>query len=171
MESRNYICGGTKFAYSKGYIGLPVEIINLPDTVLVEGETLQKKSSFHVSLVCVKDILAGRDILEQDVIDAFCTFVKQKDISFVRYTGEFRFARHEERRTLVALCEVSNLPGFSQALGDTFGITLAPQPTHVTLYTLQPDAGIGLNGPADMETKSIPVDVPVTLKAALGIGQ
>jgi hypothetical protein len=171
MESRNYICGGNKFAHSKGYIGLPVEAGNLPDTVLIVGETLHKKSSFHISLLCVKDILASRDILEQDVVDTFCSFVKQKDISFVRYTGEFRFVRHEERRTLVALCEVSNLLELSRALGDTLGITLAPQPTHVTLYTLQPDAGIGLNSPADMETKSIPVDVPATLKEALGIGQ
>jgi hypothetical protein len=39
------------------------------------------------------------------------------------------------------------------------------------LSSLQPDAGIGLNSPADMETKSIPVDVPAPLKTALGIGQ
>jgi hypothetical protein len=35
MESKNYICGGTKFTHSKGYIGLPIEIGNLPDTILI----------------------------------------------------------------------------------------------------------------------------------------
>lgn len=167
MESKNYICGGTKFAYSKGYIGLPVEINNLPETVLVEGETLQKKSSFHVSLVCVKDILSKNPNVEQDVLNEFCSFTEKKEISFIRYTGEFRFARHEERKTLVALCKVSNLSEFSESLGRKLEIALPLQPTHVTLYTLQPDAGIGLNSPVDMETKSVPVDVPAALKESL----
>lgn len=167
MESKNYICGGTKFAYSKRYIGLPVEVGSLPDTVTIEGETLQKKSSFHVSLICVKDILSKNPGVEQEVLDEFCAFVKQKNISFVRYTGEFHFVRHEERKTLVALCEVSNLLEFSEILSRKLGMTLAPQPTHVTLYTLQPDAGIGLNSPADMETKSVLVEVPTALKESL----
>lgn len=148
-----------------------MEVGNVPDTIIVEGETLHKKSSFHVSLVCVKDILSKNPGIEQEVLDGFCSFAEKKDISLVRYTGEFRFARHEERRTLVALCEVSNLRELSESLGRKLGMILPSQPTHVTLYTLQPDAGIGLNSHADMESKSISVDVPTTLKIALGVGQ
>lgn len=167
MELKNYICGGDKFAYSKGYIGLPVEVGDLPDTVIVEGETLHRKSSFHVSLVCVKDILSKNPDVEQEVLDAFCSFAEKKNISFIRYTGEFRFAQHEEKKTLVALCEISNLLEFSESLGRKLGMIFPLQPTHVTLYTLQPNAGIGLNSPADMETKSILVDVPMILKKSL----
>lgn len=167
MESKDYICGGTKFAYSKGYIGLPVEVNNIPDTLSVQGETLQKKSSFHVSLICVKDILSKNTDVEQKVLDAFCSFAEKKDISFIRYTGEFRFAQHDEKKTLVALCEISNLLELSESLGRKLGMILPSQPTHVTLYTLQPDAGIGLNSHADMEIKSIPVDVPTALKESL----
>lgn len=164
MESKNYICGGTKFAYSKWYIGLPVEVGSLPDTVTIEGETLHKKSSFHISLICVKDILSKNPGVEQEVLDEFCSFAEKKDISLIRYTGEFRFAQHEERKTLVALCEISNLRELLESLGKKLGMALPSQPTHVTLYTLQPDAGIGLNSPADMESKSIPVEVPAILK-------
>src|SRR3989344_4064357 len=171
MESTNLICGGTKFKYSNGYIGLPVEVDSIPDTVFIEGETLQKKSSIHVSLLCVKDILAIKDISEQEILEAFCTFTTNNDISFFRYTGEFRFAQHEERKTLIALCEVSNLESLFKFLNARLGTAIATQPTHMTLYTLQPNVGIGLNTPADMETKSISVEPPATLKGVLGIGQ
>lgn len=167
MESKNYICGGTKFAYSKGYTGLPVDLNNIPETVSVEGETLRRKSSFHVSLICVKDILSKNPDVEQKAIDAFCSFAEKNDVSFIRYTGEFRFAQHNEKKTLVALCEISNLLELSENLGSKLGMLLPSQPTHVTLYTLQPDAGIGLNSHADMETESIPVDVPTALKESL----
>jgi len=171
MESKNFLCGGTKFIYSKGYIGLPLQLQNLPDTALIERETLQKKSSFHVSLLCVKDILANNPDSEQEILNTFCTFVADRDISFVRYTGKFRFAQFEGKKTLVALCEVSNLTEFSKVLEERSKIKISSQPTHVTLYTLQPDIGIGLNSPTDMENKSISVEAPVAIKVALGIGR
>ncbi len=170
MKERNYICGGNKFTYSKGYIALPLEINGLPETISVEGETLQRRSSFHVSLLCVNDILKEHDgDLEGKILDSFCSFVNKNDISFVRYTGDFRFAQKDERKSLVARCEVSNLKEFSESLGRELGIEIPPQPTHVTLYTLQPDMGIGLNSPADMEGKSIPVQVSDEVRRVLGL--
>ncbi|TSC71162.1 MAG: Uncharacterized protein G01um101449_90 [Parcubacteria group bacterium Gr01-1014_49] len=164
MEDKSYICGGNKFTYSKGYIALPVEIAGLPESVEIEGETLQKKSSFHVSLLCVKDILEKHGDLEKKILDFFCAFVKENDVSFVRYSGEFRLAKSGERKTLVALCEISNLKELSESLGRELGFEIPPQPTHVTLYTLQPDVGIGLNSPADMKEKSAPVQVSESLR-------
>ncbi|MCR4263754.1 MAG: hypothetical protein NUV98_03500 [Candidatus Roizmanbacteria bacterium] len=171
MKERNYICGGNKFTYSKGYITLPVEINDLPESILIEGETLYKKPSFHASLLCVKDIIEkhGNGNMEERILNFFCSFVKENDISFVKYSGEFRFAKSEERKSLVALCEISNLKKFSESLGQELGIEIPPQPTHVTLYTLQPDVGIGLNNPAAMEEKSAPVQVPEVIRHGLGL--
>ena len=148
-----------------------MEVDNIPNTVSIGKETLQKKSSFHVSLLCVKDILATKNIPEQEILGAFCAFTADNDISFVGHTGEFRFAQHEDRKTLVALCGVSNLERLFTFLNERFSVTLTTQPTHVTLYTLQPDIGIGLNTPTDMETKSVLVEVPTALKEALGVSQ
>jgi len=169
MESKNYICGGNKFAYSKGYIGLPVVVNNLPETIEVNEATLLRKTSFHVSLICVKDILDKKPDAEQVILNDFCEFTKENDISFFQYTGEFRFAEHEDRKTLVALCEVSNLKGFSEMLSAKLGVEIPAQPTHVTLFTLQPDMGIGLNTPEDMESKSIRVDVSLEVGRSLNI--
>jgi hypothetical protein len=167
MEVKNYICGGSKFSYSKGYIALPVEVGVLPETVVIEGETLQRKTSFHVSLLCVKEILEKKPDAEQHILDTFCAYVADNDISFAGYTGEFRFAQNEERKTLIALCNVTKIADFSRALGEKLGLSLPIQPTHITLYTLQPDMGIGLNSPEDMAQKSIMVEVPAVVKSSL----
>lgn len=169
MEQKNHICGGNTFAYSKGYIMLPIEIGALPATISVEGETLQRRSSFHVSLLCVRDMVEKYGDLEKRILEFFCSFVKDHDISFIKYTGEFRFTQNEERKSVVALCEISNLKNFSESLGRELGIDIPPQPTHVTLYTLQPDAGIGLNSSADMSEKSVPVEVPDSVRLRCGV--
>lgn len=149
---------------------MPLEVGELPESVVVEGETLLRKTSFHTSLLCVKDLLAKKLDSEQEILDAFCSFVAEKDISFIRYTGEFRFAQDGERKTLVALCEVAGLDAFFAELAQKLGMNISSQPTHVTLYTLQPDMGIGLNSPEDMQSKSVPVDVPSSVMEGLGIG-
>jgi hypothetical protein len=169
MDSRNYICGGTKFIYSKGYIGLPVTVERLPETVSVEGQELLCKSTFHVSLLCVKELLLRKPDFEEAVLDFFCAFSKANDISFVAFSGEFRFAQDGDRKTLVALCKVSNLEKFFVELSAHLGVEVPPQPTHVTLYTLQPELGIGLNSKADMASKSVPVEAPSAVTVALTI--
>ena len=158
---KNYICGANKFAYGKGYIYLPIDLdSNLPDDLEIDGVRLLRKSSFHVSLVCVKNI--GNN-LEQKVIDSFCKFTSVNDISFVRFIGEFRFAEFEERKTLVVKCQISGIEKFIKQLSQELGMDIPNQPTHVTLYTLQPDAGIGLNSLNELDGKSKVVEGPIKL--------
>jgi hypothetical protein len=149
-----------RYPYKNGYISLPVEVGELPDTVSVGGERLQKRSSFHVSLVYVKNIIAQHPHLEREVLACFNDFVKENDISFVEYTGEFRLAQKDDKKTLAALCQVSSLEKFPEFLEQRLGIKVSPQPTHVTLYTLQPDAGIDLYSMEEMEASSAPVATP-----------
>jgi hypothetical protein len=169
MESGNYICGGSKFLYAKGYIGLPITITGLPESIVIEGQTLVRKNSFHVSLLCVKDLLAENAGIEIDVIKAFCTYANQNDIAFATYTGEFRFAQAGERKSLIALCEISNLHGLANEMSKATGLPVPSQPTHVTLYTLQPNLGIGLNSPQAMAAHSVSVEAPVSVQQALSI--
>ncbi len=167
MESKNYICDGTKFIYAKGYIGLPIALEGLPETITVGGQALKRKSTFHVSLLCVKELLLKKAATEQTILDQFCFFTKDHDISFIKFTGEFRHARDSERQTLIALCEVSSLKEFFTALAGHLGIEIPPQLTHVTLYTLQPELGIGLNSAEEMAAKSVLVEPPPAVRAAL----
>lgn len=171
---KNYICSGNKYIFNKGYIGLPIVIGNLPQEISIQGEELHLKSSFQVSLLCVKDIVEkyGESIenLEQKILEYFCKFTSGNDVSFLWYKGDFRLAQFEKRKSVIAMCEVSNLETFSKFLSVELGIEIPIQPTHVTLYTLQPDVGIGLNSSFELETKSTPIQVTEELRKTLEIG-
>jgi hypothetical protein len=168
MFKENYICDSKKFEFRNGYIGMPVEIDALPDFVTAEGNEFKRKSEFHVTLLCVKDILARSGDVEQQILDFFCTFVTEKDISIVSYTGEFRLAEKEKKKTVVAMCVVSNLEIFLDLLGKELDVGIPKQPTHVTLYTLPPDPrGIALSSPEDLRQLSHPIEVSDAVKDAL----
>lgn len=164
---KNYICNEEKYAYGKGYIHLPIQISELPSEVEIDGDNLTIKSSFHVSLVCVKNLIEkyGAEY-EQKIIDKFCEFISTDDISFLRFTGEFRVAKSEEKETLIARCEVSNLEKLFKKLSSELNIEIPLQPTHVTLYTLQLDIGIGLNSFKELEEKSVVInEIPHVLES------
>ncbi|PCI89453.1 hypothetical protein COB18_04015 [Candidatus Kaiserbacteria bacterium] len=160
MESDKLICNSKDITYDNGYISLQCENYNIPETFEIDGETLLKKDAFHVSLICVRNILEIKPDIEVEILQHFCNFLQQHEIKFEGFTKEFRLAREGERKSVVALCKVSNLHKFADYLGEKTGITVEPQPVHVTIYTLQPNVGIGLNSPEEMEQKSIKIDVP-----------
>lgn len=162
---KKYICGGEKYGLA-GQTGdsicLPVSLENFPESVKIEGLTLYRRTSFHVTLVAIGEIIRKHKVLVPNFIDTivadFCEFVKEYDVDFLRLTNEFRFTTHNERRSVVAMCEVSNLNKFFDLTNQKYGLNLEYPPTHVTLYTLQPDVGIFLTDSDDIKnlTKIIP---------------
>ncbi len=154
---KNYICNENEYFFGNGYIATSVEIKDLPKTLGINGKILFLKSSFHVSLVCVKNIVSkyGGNF-EQKVIDFFCDFVSKNKMSFANYKNEFRYAVDKEtgKETVIVMCDVSNIKEFFEALNKKLGFNVETPPTHITLYTLQQDKGIGLNNNPDIEDKT-----------------
>lgn len=154
---KNYICNNSEYFFGNGYIATSVKIEGLPKVLEINSKTLSLKSSFHVSFVCVKNIVSkyGEDS-EQKVIDLFCDFVSRSKISFINYREEIRYAVDKKtgRETLIVMCDVSNIKEFFEALNKEFGFNIETPPTHVTLYVLQQDKGIGLNNSSDIEDKT-----------------
>ncbi len=161
MEEK-FICNDEKYTLKKQTISLPVAIQGLPDKLEIGGYTLLRRSSFHVSLVCIGKIIEKEGIqipeFENAIINDFCEFVSQNDISLIRYRDEFRFVVQNERRSVVAMCEVTNLEKFFDLLNKKYKLHLKVPPTHVTLYTLQLNLGIFLTDLSDIQklTKLIP---------------
>jgi hypothetical protein len=158
------LCNSNKYFTNKGYIFMPVTFSNLPATIEVEGDTLLVKTTFHVSLICVKDIVAlyGETIpdIEQKIQDVFCEFVGTHTLTCT-LSKTFRLAEKEEKKTLVVMCSVSNLDLLYEKIRAELSIELENQPTHVTLYTKQLDAGIGLNNPKMLEELSKVVQISI----------
>lgn len=167
MNPDTLICSTSNITYNKGYIALWCENYDLPDTFEIGDEALIKKDHFHVSLLCVKNILEVYPDKEDEIIQYFCDFLKDNEIKLEGFSGEFRVATHEERKSLVGLCVVTNLHKFAEYLTEQIRLEVAPQPAHVTLYTLQQNMGIGLNSSDELEEKSVVVSVPEAISAPL----
>ena len=156
-ESKKYIIGGPK----EDSIGLLVPVDNLPEKINVEGHELIRRSYFHVTLVAIGRIADKYNVNIPDfvnkVISDFCDFVKDSKINFIRFRNEFRFTIEDEKRSVVAMCDVSNLNKFFILINKKYGLNIEYPPTHVTLYTLQPDVGIFVTNSEDIEklTKQI----------------
>lgn len=148
-------------------IGLPVKIANLTKEIEAEGYRLLLRTAFHISLMCIGKIAEKYNVTRPDfineVVNDFCEFVQNKDIDFIRFTGEFRFATQNERRTVIAMCEVSNLDEFYEIMNKKYGLKVELPPTHVTLYTLQPDMGIFLVDSEDINNLTKVIALPLAL--------
>jgi hypothetical protein len=163
MIPETLICDTTNITYSKGYIALWLKDYSLPDTIEVEGETQLKKDHFHVSLLCVKNLEERRPGIETEVLKHFCDFIKRYPIEFSNYTGEFRLANREERKSVVAMCTITNLDKFADYLSEKIGLEVPHQPAHVTLYTRGQNLGIGLNCKEELAKLTTPFSLAEVL--------
>lgn len=156
MEKR-FICNGNKYEIGglRGVtIGLPVNLNNLPEKIEIEGNTLLLKTEFHVSLICFSPIMEKYKVYIPDFIEKitadFCEFVQNNDINLLCYRDGFRFAARDERRSVIVMCDVSNLDKFFELINKKYNLQIEYPPTHVTLYALQ-DRGIYLTDSQDIQ--------------------
>jgi hypothetical protein len=161
------ICGGGKYILggpNEDAIGLPVSISHLPETIEVEGYTLLRKSTFHSTLICIGKIIEINKIeipdFKKKVLADFCDFIQNNSIDIINFRDEFRFANEDEKRAVVVMCDISNLNKFFDLISEKYNLDLEYPPTHVTLYTLQPDKGVFLTGTEDIKTMAKPITNP-----------
>lgn len=154
------ICGG-KFKYGHKAIALPVELKDLPSNLTIEDTNFVLKSSFHVSLVCVGEIIRKHNIsipdFENQVINDFCEFVRNNTVNFESYLNDFKFCAKDDKKAIIILCKIKNLGKFFDFINHKYKLNIEHPPTHVTLYTLPSRNGIFLTDVSDLKdfTKSI----------------
>jgi len=147
-----------------------VSFDKLPEEIEVERYKLFLKDSFHVSLVCVGKIIEKNniniketDFLEKVITD-FCNFTKENKVDLIRYRDEFKFVEEDEKRSMVVMCDISNLDKFFDFINKKYDLNLEYPPTHITLYTLQPNVGIFFTDSEDVKNLTRPIENPgVTL--------
>ena len=155
-----------RHSYGGGYISLRnFDLQNLPETISVDSYELLKKGEFHVSIMALKNLAPmlnpenpeqASEQLEQD----FLEFVKTHDLTDFRLTGEYQLVTRDERVTVVAMVELKNINELFDYLRSKHGVDFPTQPTHITMYTLQPEAGIGILSQDELTDSSLVVDIP-----------
>ena len=160
MEPK-FICGNKYTISLTNTISLSVLLKGLPSKIVVDGHELFLKNSFHISLVCINQIIKKHNILitsfKDVVVKDFCEFVAKNDVSLLSYEG-FRFASQENLKTVIVMCKVSNLDKFFEIINKKYGLNIEYPPSHVTLYAHDGKTGIFLTDSDDIKnlTKSIP---------------
>jgi len=166
MEKNFEFFYGNKYTISKtNTISLPVSLIGLPNEIIIDGNKLALKSSFHISLVCINEIIKKYGVKIPDfrdlVIKDFCDFVNINDINFLNYLQEFRFVTENDLKTLIVRCNVSNLDKFFELINKKYKLNIEYPPTHVTLYTLEGKLGIFLTDSNDIKNLTKPIPNPI----------
>ena len=156
---------------SKDVIGLPLTMLNLPNTIEVEGVTLTLKNAFHVSLICIGKIIEKYAVQDSNfrssVIDDFVDYTSQCEIGLIKIKNDFRFVTAAEHRSVIVMCDISNLHGFFNLLNQKYVLNVEYPPTHVTLYTLQPEKGIFVTDSNDLIKLTKLIPSPVSLPSLL----
>lgn len=161
---RKTICGG-KFVFGHNTISLPVFLKDVPNEITFKEETFSLSSFLHVSLVCVGKIVEKYNIsipdFENKIINDFCEFSQNNDIKLTEYSNEFKFVAQSDRKTIVAMCKVSNLNKFFEFMNKKYGLNIEYPPTHVTLYKLPEKLGIFLTDANDIKNFTKPIPNPI----------
>lgn len=164
MATRKPICGN-KFQYTVNKtIILPIKLENLPNEIMIQNNTLLLQSSFHVSLVCINEIIKKHNIsipdFENKIVSDFCEFSKTNKIEVLKY-NDFKFTVKDDLKTVIVMCDISNLDEFFKIINNKYGLNIEYPPTHVTPYILPNKHGIFLTDANDIKKFTEPIPNPI----------
>jgi hypothetical protein len=121
----------------------PVEIEGLPPEIEALGRRWQRKVEFHMTVL-------GRAAIEATGLlpEAVAGLLRGRPVGPIVVTREVRRARHEDKpelETLVVMADCRALGQLYEELSAVLDVRLSPPPAHVTLFSTDPEQGIGIN--------------------------
>jgi hypothetical protein len=162
------ICGN-KFAFINKTICLLISLKDIPNKLIFKGNTYEVNDFLHVSLVCIGKIIEKHNILipdfENKIVNDFCEFSKSNEIKLLSYTNDFKYAERDDLKTIIVMCEISNLNKFFELINKKYQLNIEYPPLHATLYKLPNKHGIFLTDSNDIKnlTKNIPNPIEINL--------
>jgi len=154
-------------ALNKDWIGLPVFFENLPEEIKIKGDTFYFPTPFHISLVYIGKIIEKYNISIPDfrdkIIDDFSNFTKTDNIEVIKYNNKYKLvSRDGINKTIVVMCEVSNLNNFFDFINKKYELNIKYPATHVTLYnTSKGKSGIWLMDEDDIKNITVTIPNPI----------
>lgn len=147
-----YVCAPTPEGKSYLWLPLPLEQFSkLPETVVIEDVLLTKRPEFHVTIGNITAIAQSSGLSEEALLSLFSSYVEEFPIEFDSFIDDFRFMSENMRRSLVVRCTLKNILGLFAVWEKESAHVIPQQPTHVTIYSLAPYRGIGINTKEEME--------------------
>jgi hypothetical protein len=125
----------------------PVEIDGLPDEIEALDRRWRRKVEFHMTVIGAARI---EEVARQHpaVPDRVARVLDGRGVGPIYVTRELRRVHHPDEpgfETIVVMVDWPALAGVYRDLSAELGGDLARPPAHVTLYSTDPERGIGLN--------------------------
>jgi hypothetical protein len=155
------------YHYDQRYFFQSVTLPSLPAAVILGGTTYIAKPEFHCSLLAVKRVTLGlareRGVSESDAETQIVAAIKEvlADIKpkFTSFTSEYRIVEkpEEDKKTIVALVNIEHLKNFIDRIATLLETSIPIPIAHITLYTLENGAPIGLVSEQEYQQRSRPM--------------
>ncbi|ETB63677.1 TPA: hypothetical protein DIC38_03225 [Candidatus Nomurabacteria bacterium] len=164
--SINKICGGDNYTFNDKSmtISMPISVPRFPEKIIFNDYDLSLKMTFHVTLVPIGELIKKHKIeipnFNDLILEDFCSFVNSNKIELIKYRNEFRFVEENDLRSVVIMCDVTNLDIFFKLINEKYNLNLETSPTHVTLYILPDKGGIFILDSEDLKNKTELIEIP-----------
>jgi hypothetical protein len=134
----------------------PLRIDGLPAEVETLGRHWLRKVEFHLTAVpaALIERLGKRSV---DAWDLVADVANGRSIGPVFARDEVRTVLHPTEpglRTVIVMADAEAISSLYEDLSDAFAQTLHPPPTHITLYSTDPERGIGIDDPRQLAERA-----------------
>jgi hypothetical protein len=143
----------------RGYsLVVPLAIEGLPEMLDALGTRWQRKREFHLTAVAsrvIDELGRGEEIWDR-VIDV----ASGRDLGPITALAEVRRVRDPDGSQLQTLIVMANCPGLDDLYKDlrsALRAELRAPPAHVTLYSTDPSAGIGIVDQSELADRAPPL--------------
>ena len=126
-----------------GYLTFPVNLSIIPK-IKIGSKTFYSKTAYHVSLL----YLGKLSDVEQEKILKFAGKYKVK---LSKVTNVFRSVKKEGKESIIVRVQLQGLKKLITDINNRYDYSFVYPPTHITLYNLKGQYGIGVNSKKEYE--------------------
>lgn len=153
---KNIINDNSDIYLKFGYLTFPLNL-NIISKIKIGSEMFFSKSGYHISLLH----LEGYPESEQRKI---CSFAQKYPIKLKKVTNIYRLVTLGDQQSIVVRVRLGGLKKLISAVNKHFGYSFVYPPTHITLFTLKGQFGIGVNSNSDYRCLTKKINPPDSLR-------
>ncbi len=132
---------------------VPLIIPGLPEEIDVLGRRWARKCEFHLTAISAQTVEGrggGNWKLVRDVASG-------RSLGPIAAGQEIRRVRHPEKpelHTLIVMAHAAGLDDLYDEMSIALGVSLQAPPAHVTLYSTDPEQGIGIDTADELDERA-----------------
>lgn len=135
--NKNILNANTDIYLNYGYLALPISL-RIISKIQIGTKTFFSKNGYHVSLLYLEDFSESD---QKKVL----SLAKKYPVKLKKTTKIFRLVTQENRQSVIVRVHLQGLKNLISVVNKHFNCNLVYPPTHITLFTLKNQYGIGVN--------------------------